>query len=341
MLLKTNNTIRLIGEGTETIDKIPQGNWLVKFDKINQYFYIEKQADFKLPSKVYGDVYSQVNRYLNTYTARDKNLGILLKGLKGTGKSLTAKAICIKSELPVILITEPFSGSQFHNFLSNIKQECIIFIDEFEKVYLSNPDYPEEDLQKGMLSVFDGVFQGKKLFLLTANDHWGLNDALINRPGRIHYLREYENLSEDITNDVIQDLLINKEFTDDLRKVIHTIGEITIDSLTSLISECNMYNETPTEAVKKLNIRPGSTHYTIEWVVAGIGNNEDTYKTTIDFHPLSKDVYGIEGWNKEKRDYKRIDLKNSKVEIKNSTIHIKSSGTTFICKPTKKYKFLI
>lgn len=71
--------------------------------------------------------------------------------------------ICNKSDLPVIVITEPFTGSKFKEFLSSIKEETIIFLDEFEKVYNTT------ELQE-YLSILDGVFDGKKLFLFTSND---------------------------------------------------------------------------------------------------------------------------------------------------------------------------
>jgi hypothetical protein len=38
--------------------------------------------------KIYGDLNNKVQRIFKTYESRDKNLGVLLSGLKGTGKSL-------------------------------------------------------------------------------------------------------------------------------------------------------------------------------------------------------------------------------------------------------------
>ena len=38
-----------------------------------------------------------------------------------------------------------------------------------------------------MLSLFDGLDNGKKLFVITCNEVERLNAYLLNRPGRFHY----------------------------------------------------------------------------------------------------------------------------------------------------------
>ncbi len=63
------------------------------------------------------------------------NMGVLLNGVKGTGKSVTAKLICneLKNFLPIIIVDKAYEG--LPQFISKIQQEVIIFIDEFEKVF--------------------------------------------------------------------------------------------------------------------------------------------------------------------------------------------------------------
>ena len=70
-----------------------------------------------------------------SFKGRKGNLGILLEGLKGTGKSLQAKHLCKNAGLPVILFTADWHGPTLEKFLARIKQSAILFFDEFEKIY--------------------------------------------------------------------------------------------------------------------------------------------------------------------------------------------------------------
>ena len=47
------------------------------------------QADpLKIPAKIYGDSTDRMNRIITSFKATDKNLGVLLYGESGSGKSL-------------------------------------------------------------------------------------------------------------------------------------------------------------------------------------------------------------------------------------------------------------
>jgi len=347
MILKIKNIIKFSAGDLETITEIPTGNWLLKVNDNTGEYYLEKQPAFTLPEKVYGDVYKNVDRYLRTFSRRDKNLGILLKGLKGTGKSLTAKCLCMASDLPVILITEPFSGPAFQSFLSNITQECIIFIDEFEKTFQTD-DY--RDSQSSLLSIFDGVFQGKKLFLLTANNTHTINNALLNRPGRIHYLREYEGLPQDVIREVGADLLDDKTQLEDLLQVFQVVGEVNMDMVISLITEMNMYKENAREAITHLNITPGQSSYEVIWNETKKDNlgieREYTFYTEVHYHPLAARKLSFYGYTKDgfkSSNSGQIDLEkmnitsdnDGKIFLKHKEGHI---SYEFI--PAKPYKFV-
>lgn len=226
-------------ESIEFMETLRPGNYLVQYDEFGQKFFLIEHEDFKLPKKVYGNIQPQIDRYLKTYTTRDTNLGVLLSGYKGTGKSLLAKNLCIQSKLPVIIVSDGFASTSFKDFISNIDQECVIFFDEFEKVYGEGKD------QADMLTLLDGTFNGKKLFLFTINDVEAMNDHMINRPGRIWYNKHYGNLDPLVINEVIEDLLVNKEFKTELLETIDIIGIKSLDILISLIDEINLHGEPP------------------------------------------------------------------------------------------------
>ncbi len=241
----------------QTIDAIPNGNWLLCQNPQTQEYFLKEKSSFEMPTKLYGDCAELSSKILYTWTHRSKNMGVLLSGMKGTGKSLLARMLCINSGLPVLIITDSFGGTGFIDFLSKIKQEVVIFIDEFEKIYDEG-----RKQQETLLSVLDGGFPSKFLFLLTINEIGRVNEYMMNRPSRIHYLKSYEGLSEEVIIDIINDKLNNKEQADDILEITRYLGEISMDIIISIIEECNVYpNEKPKELLKLMNLKPDSDGY--------------------------------------------------------------------------------
>lgn len=236
-----------INDVSGTYDQLPQGNYLLKFNPREGYF-LTKKEDFKLPKKIYGD-HSIVNRWLTSWENNsEKNLGILLSGIKGTGKTITAQKFCIDSNLPVIIINEPFYENDFIDFITNpALGKCIIFIDEFEKIY---SDY---QLQYPLLSIMDGNYTTNLIFLLTVNDRL-INPFLLNRLNRIKYRKSYAYLEESIMKEVIDDLLINKDHVDSVYKFFDKLGMCTFDLLVNLIKEMNLFKEDALVCGEYLNL---------------------------------------------------------------------------------------
>jgi len=138
-------------------------------------------------SKIYGIHTEKVKKVLKTFTSFERNLGVILSGDKGIGKSLFAKLVCIEAigkGYPVIVVDRYIPG--IDSYLNSIEQEVVVLFDEFDKTFCNN-DNNGISPQTLMLSLFDGISVGKKLFLITCNEIRKLNDYLINRPGRFHY----------------------------------------------------------------------------------------------------------------------------------------------------------
>jgi len=315
MWVKEANELVFTASDVEAFKELPAGNYLLKYTP-QKGFFLETTPSFKLPKKIYGDSEAIAKRYLNTFSNNSNNLGILLTGLKGTGKSITAKITCYNSSLPVILITEPFTGDGFKSFLSNISQEAIIFTDEFEKVYYT------VELQNSFLSILDGIFEGKKMFLFTSNEKGKINQYMINRPGRVHYLKEYDALDETIINDVIDDNLLNKENKNGLLEVLNILSNVTMDMLMSLIKEMNLYKETARESIRFLNLKPDAIVYNVEVYQEDLKLGS----TTIGGHPLTTEYLGFEIYVSDITKYKggaanhesvlaQINHKNNKIAI--------------------------
>lgn len=332
MFIKTNSEVRLTSSYVESFVSLPNGTYLTKFDVRNNEYYLEVTEDFTTPSKIYGNSELLSSRYVNTFNGSKKNMGILLTGLKGTGKSLTAKLTAIKANIPVILITEEFVGEEFKSFLNSIKQEVVIFIDEFEKVYNEN------DSQQALLSLLDGVFEGKKLFIFTSNMVNRINTYMLNRPGRIRYLAEYESLDESVINDVINDMLINKSNIPGLLAILDILGNISMDSLVGLITEMNTYGETANEAIRYLNIRPEDSQYTVSIMIDGVKIGT----TSIRIHPLRIiDTY-IEFYNSNTKIWDEIKVIASEWETTRDgkAVTMKMDNTVLHFQPAETSKVL-
>ena len=247
---------------TDTFQTLPKGNYLLKFDQ-REGFYLEQKDEFVLPKKIYGDQ-SIVNRWLKSWEVNStKNLGILLAGTKGSGKTITAQKFCIDSQLPVIMINEQFHGSDFIDFITSPKLgKCIIFLDEFEKTFSKN------DFQHEVLSIMDGTYNTSLIFLLTVNED-KLNDYLVNRLNRIKYCKSYHDLELDVIEEVIDDMLVNKDHKQSIYNFFDKVNLRTFDLLVNLIKEMNLFNEDALKCGSHLNLKPHSKHYDVYEIFDG------------------------------------------------------------------------
>lgn len=251
MIIQNNNVYR-IGNVTGNYSQLPLGTYRLRYNEKRQEFYLLQIEDFKLPVKLYGD-FSICNRIINTFNTFEKNLGVLLTGEKGSGKTITAKKVCMESKLPVIVIDECFENIELINFLADSSiGSCVILIDEFEKLYCQNCD------NTIILQLLDGASNSHHLYILTCNNTHNISTYLLNRPSRIYYRKEYDSISDDIINEIIDNELINKEFKTELLEVLDKFTSITYDILMCFIKEINLYNEPPLECAKLMNFVPDS-----------------------------------------------------------------------------------
>ena len=169
----------------------------------------------------------------------EKNLGVIFNGLKGTGKTLSAKLLCNALDLPVVIVQYPYEG--LVNFLQSLCFECIVFINEAEKTFKKGED---DDV---LLRLIDGVYnQTRKLYILTTNQ-LTLNDNLLGRPGRIRYRFEFGNLLPKAVKDYLDDNLLPK-YADQRKKILEQIDLLeisTIDILKALVDEVNIHGCLP------------------------------------------------------------------------------------------------
>jgi hypothetical protein len=148
--------------------------------------FLESCIGFAVGERVYGPQVPKVAKILSTFGKLDRNLGVLLSGDKGMGKSIMMKLTAmeaIKEGLPVVIITNQLPG--LVDFIQSLDQPSVVLFDEFDKIFREIDD---DDPQNQLLSLLDGTLaSAKKLFIMSCNEVWRISDYMINRPGRLHY----------------------------------------------------------------------------------------------------------------------------------------------------------
>ena len=252
-------------------NEIPVGVYKISMSK--QGFYLEYvMSEFVFDYKIYGLQEDFINHVIKTYNeAQTGNLGILLNGTKGTGKTVAAKMIANRLHLPVIIVQNMGQemNLQMMNYLSTeINFDCVFFFDEYEKTF---------DKDTTILSFMDGVYnsESRKVFLLTTNT-LSINRNLIGRPSRILYLKKFGNLEIEAASEFLDDTLNNKEYKQEVLEFINLLSISTIDILKSVVKEINIHGiEEFRKSKSYFNVEINSYTYTCEYASANIYNDSD------------------------------------------------------------------
>lgn len=244
-------------ETTTQLDKLEPGVYVVREDLFKNLELERIGDDFSMPNPIYGTETEFIERIVRTYDNTSGNLGALLNGVKGTGKTITAEQIAnllLERGLPTILVNDNFEKLQ--SFLSGIQQDVTLIFDEYEKTF-------NRESAK-LLTIMDGVLKSdyRKVFLLTTNDSW-IHDAMMQRPGRIRYLLEFTNLTRVVIEQIIDDRLKWPELRQDLVDFISQLELITVDIVTTLTDETNIHQRADNEFFTCFNVKKNEARYDV------------------------------------------------------------------------------
>jgi len=316
----------LVNGGTEIIDSLPAKVFEVKFSKLMGTWLSERKELSVGNFKIYGDTPKRVEKIFRTFGLRDRNLGVLLSGEKGMGKSVFMRYMSeqsVKRGLPVIVINNDTPG--IADFIAKIDQECVILFDEFEKNFMKGNSCDDDDDavpcdsqsccngggQNQFLPIFDGMDNGKKLFVIAVNNSHRLSSFFINRPGRFYYHFYFSSLSEDEVREYVMDTIKGDKSVVEKLVLIARFHDISYDILSAIVTELNNgYSLRETIDDLNIDVDESSQYYDFEVIVDGIS------------------LTGSK-WVNKNRDSDYVELSTAGSRYNNLTVFFDSDGMEY------------
>ena len=269
-VIQLGTKFNIHGSGLKVHQKLPAQAYEVIFVERQGFSLVEKENLFTINEKIYGVQQEKVNKVLESFNLFERNLGIILSGDKGIGKSLFSKMLAlaaIEKGLPLIIVNDYVPG--IADFISSIDQEVMVLFDEFDKTFFNSNRRNEcGDPQTEMLTLFDGLDSGKKLFVITCNSLRNLNDFLVNRPGRFHYHFRFEYPTVEEVEEYLKDK-IPAECYGEIPNVVQFSQKVALnyDCLRAIAFELSL-GRSFKELIKDLNI---------------LNIQEEEYKVTVEY----------------------------------------------------------
>lgn len=255
-MLKVNKKIFFSSNVGEDINKLPVGVYTINVDAMGNIFLDEQNK------MVYQDLYGESNDIMDIVlhykNGSNKNFGCLFEGISGMGKTQTIKNLCVKMNLPVISITSPQHKDLILKVVEQINSDCIIFIDEFEKVYGE-----DEQACNSLLALFDGLNTKNRIISFVAfNDRGSLSNYFFNRPGRFIFNFKFSPLDDKKALEFIKSKVsISASVEKSLKYFLFRVENISYDILDKIIHVINIYGEKFPKAIVNMNLEKSRISY--------------------------------------------------------------------------------
>jgi SpoVK/Ycf46/Vps4 family AAA+-type ATPase len=217
----------------------------LKWDRYSGVSYFEEDGSLSLPAKVHTTKSDDIFiKRVNTYFQKTSKLstGVMLSGIKGTGKTVMAKVIAKNSNLPIIVVDEDYPTSRINDFFRKFETPVTIIFDEVDKHWDT----------ENLLGWLDGVqTNAKKLVLFTCNNEDRVNDYLKDRCSRVRYIRHFEaNDNARFLREILRDKGIAEDNIENTYTfIVNNFGLLSIDNILSFIDEKLLFPELSNEEI--------------------------------------------------------------------------------------------
>lgn len=256
------------------------GVYVPKFS-LDKSLYLEQIEDFEYTEMVGGNCeYEQL--VVDHYNKTDGSFGGLFTGISGSGKTQTIKNICIKLNLPVVLVNCPLDMNHLLSIQEASKSNIIFFFDEFEKIY-------KEDSSETLLSFFDGIkFTSRVLSFASLNEHRRLSTFLFNRPGRFLFNFRYNPLTAAIA---IGQFDVPEEYRERLTEFLDKVNDLSWDIVFRIKELIQIHGYNHLEVISKsINLSVSDYYYKVKFEIKDEKTGEITVKV-VDVESEKRSMY--------------------------------------------------
>lgn len=233
-VVRQNNTYNIYEDDMETLTELPVAVYGIRYNPDMGWYLVRQNDPVLTEKKIYGVHEEKVAKVLSSFEKINRNLGVLLSGDKGIGKSLFIKLFCFKAMERGIPVIRVDAGINVSDFIESIQQEVLVVFDEFDK------NFSNLENQDRLLSLFDGMLSGKKMFAIVCNDTRKLSEFLLGRPGRFHYHFKFEYPGLADAKEYLEDnVLPEYQGEVEIASVYAFLYNYSYDALRSIVFELN------------------------------------------------------------------------------------------------------
>ena len=107
-IINSGNSYKIHGDDLIIYEKLPAQVYTIETAPM-MGVWLEKAPDIAVSEKIYGPHKSKVSKVLNAFSMVNRNLGVILSGKKGIGKSICAKLLAqdaIAQGYPLIVVNQ-------------------------------------------------------------------------------------------------------------------------------------------------------------------------------------------------------------------------------------------
>lgn len=284
MLYKSGKSYDLINPSGKVTPILDREVHIIQQD--NNKIWLEEIAPISPLDTKDGLIPSIVDIIKNTWNTlpTDQTLSIMLSGISGMGKTKCAHTLASVLDLPIILCRSE-SIDTITQVIGHLCEPVLLLFDEYEK---HHPDLKDSELK---LTFFDGVKHPVRLLnVLTLNDNRYVSEHMFNRPGRILYNFQFNQL----TTEEAVDFVINKARIDiDVQKLTEYVTQISnpsFDICDKLVEVIKMFPDSYENVIPHLNISTGDMVWTVEFRITHVNGNKELLTIELDDNEVVGDL---------------------------------------------------